>query len=279
LRLGERGEAGEVQEGERTAHAHWTMVEDGLLNGPDGRKILDPEHVLEPLDENWSRALAIAAHPDDLEYGVASAVARWTAQGKEVVYLLATRGEAGIAAMAPERTRTVREEEERRSAAVVGVSRVEFLDKVDGEIEYGLALRRDLARSIRRLQPEVVIGLNFELTWGSSGNVNHSDHRAVGRAILDACRDAANEWVFRDAGAAWRGVKALYIAATSSPTHYVDVTDSIGRGIASLEEHRAYIDGLGTSFDPDEFLRNFSADAGALAGCDLAVLFQAFNAV
>jgi LmbE family N-acetylglucosaminyl deacetylase len=243
-----------------------------------GGKTLDPENALEPLDEDWSRALAIAAHPDDLEYGVASAVARWTAQGKEVLYLLATRGEAGIAGMTPERTRTVREEEERRGAAVVGVSRVEFLDHVDGEIEYGLALRRDVARSIRRLQPEVVIGLNFDLTWGSSGNVNHSDHRAVGLAILDACRDAANEWVFQDAGAAWGGVKALYIAATSSPTHYVEVTDSIGKGIASLEEHRAYLEGLGTDFDPEEFLRNTAADAGTLAGCQLAVLLQAFNA-
>jgi LmbE family N-acetylglucosaminyl deacetylase len=243
-----------------------------------GGNAVESENALKPLDEDWSRALAIAAHPDDLEYGIASAVARWTGMGKEVVYLLATKGEAGIAGMPPERTRTLREAEEQRSAAVVGVNRVEFLDQVDGEIEYGLPLRRDIARAIRHRQPEIVIGLNFELTWGQSGNVNHSDHRAVGLAVLDACRDAANEWVFQGVGAPWKGVKALYIAATASPTHYVDVTDSIDRGIASLQEHRAYIDGLGTGFDPEEFLRGAAGAAGKVAGCELAVLFQAFNA-
>ena len=63
---------------------------------------------MEAVDEDWERAVAIVAHPDDLEYGAASAVARWTAQGKEVSYVLATRGEAGIDAMAPERAGAVR---------------------------------------------------------------------------------------------------------------------------------------------------------------------------
>jgi LmbE family N-acetylglucosaminyl deacetylase len=232
---------------------------------------------LEAIDEDWSRALAVVAHPDDLEYGVASAVARWTDQGKEVFYLLASSGEAGIAGMSPDETRRVREDEERRSAAVVGVAQVEFLGYPDGEIEYGLALRRDLAAAIRRLRPEVVIGMNFALTWGESGNVNHSDHRAVGLALLDACRDAANEWVFRDRGEAWRGTKGVYIAAASPATHYVDVTATIDQGIASLREHRAYIEGLGTDFDPSHFLHSMAADAGRAAGCELAVLFRAFN--
>ena len=81
---------------------------------------------LQPLDEDWERALAVVAHPDDLEYGAASAVARWTAQGKHVSYLLATRGEAGIDGMPPEQTGPLREEEERASAALVGVKTVEF---------------------------------------------------------------------------------------------------------------------------------------------------------
>ncbi|MGH9028305.1 MAG: PIG-L deacetylase family protein, partial [Acidimicrobiales bacterium] len=198
-------------------------------------------------------------------------------QGKEISYVLATRGEAGIAGMAPEKTGSLREEEERRSAAVVGVSRVEFLGYRDGEIEYGLALRRDLALAIRRLRPEIVIGMNFELTWGQSGNVNHSDHRAVGLALLDACRDAANEWVFTGDGEHWDGITAIYVAGAASPTHYVDVTETIDSGIASLREHRAYIEGLGTGFDPAEFLRSTTTEAGEQAGCELAVLFQAFN--
>lgn len=233
---------------------------------------------MEPMNEEWERAVAVVAHPDDLEYGAASAVARWTSQGKEVYYVLATSGEAGIAGLAPEETRPLREEEQRRSAAVVGVRHVEFLGHPDGAVEYGLKLRRDLAGAIRRLRPEVVIGMNFELTWGENGSVNHADHRAVGLAVLDACRDAANEWVFAESGAPWNGVEATYVGGTENPSHYVDVADTIELGIASLREHRAYIEGLGTDFDPDDFLRSICGYGGMAAGCEFAVLFQSFKA-
>ncbi len=233
---------------------------------------------MEPITEDWERAAAVVAHPDDLEYGAASAVARWTRQGKSVAYVLATSGEAGIAGLAPDRCRPLREDEQRRSAAVVGVDEVEFLGHGDGAVEYGLGLRRDLAGAIRRIRPEIVLGMNFDLTWGEGGSVNHADHRAVGLALLDACRDAANEWVFPDMGAPWDGVKAVYIAGTEASTHYVDVTDTIEAGIASLRQHQAYIDGLGTAFDPDDFLRNIAGFGGMAAGCEYAVLFQAFNA-
>ena len=92
---------------------------------------------MQPMPEDWERAVAVVAHPDDLEYGVASAVARWTGQGKHVSYLLATRGEAGIAGMSPEQVGPLRVEEERRSAAVVGVTEVEFLDHTDGLVDTG----------------------------------------------------------------------------------------------------------------------------------------------
>ena len=74
------------------------------------------DQPLERMPEDWQRALAIVAHPDDLEYGAASAVARWTSAGKQVAYLLVTRGEAGIDAWSPERTAPVRDAEERESA-------------------------------------------------------------------------------------------------------------------------------------------------------------------
>jgi LmbE family N-acetylglucosaminyl deacetylase len=232
---------------------------------------------VEPINEEWQRAVAIVAHPDDLEYGAASAVARWTAQGKEVSYVLATSGEAGIAGLPPDQSGPLREEEQHRSAAVVGVDHVEFLGHTDGAVEYGLALRRDLAGAMRRLRPEIVIGMNFDLTWGEGSNVNHVDHRAVGLAVLDACRDAANEWVFTDLGAPWNGIKTVYISGTDAATHYVDVTDTIGAGVDSLREHHAYIEALGTDFDPDTFLRNIIGYGGMAAGCEYAVLFQAFG--
>jgi LmbE family N-acetylglucosaminyl deacetylase len=231
---------------------------------------------MQPILEDWDRAVAVVAHPDDLEYGVASAVARWTGQGKSVTYLLATRGEAGIAGMSPDGVGPLRMEEERRSAAVVGVSTVEFLDHPDGLVEYGIPLRRDLAAAFRRLQPEVVITMSFDLTWGEEGPVNHADHRAVGLAVVDACRDAANEWVFPEAGPRSTGLRDTYVASVGNPTHYVDVTATIDAGIASLREHRAYLDGLGQDFDPDEFLRDMAGYVGLGAGCEYAVAFRRY---
>jgi LmbE family N-acetylglucosaminyl deacetylase len=231
---------------------------------------------MQPMPEDWTRGVAVVAHPDDLEYGVAAAVARWTGQGKEIAYLLATRGEAGIAGMPPGQTGPLRAEEERRSAALVGVSEVEFLDHVDGLVEYGIPLRRDLAAAFRKLRPEVVITTSFDLTWGEDGPVNHADHRAVGLAVLDACRDAANEWVFPDAGPACRTIRDAYVAASGNPTHFADVTAAIDAGIASLREHRAYLEGLGGDFDPDEFLRNMAGYVGLGAGCEYAIGFRRY---
>jgi LmbE family N-acetylglucosaminyl deacetylase len=235
------------------------------------------EELMKAIPEDWHRAVAVVAHPDDLEYGLASAVARWTSQGKEVAYVLATSGEAGIDSMAPERTGPLREEEERRSAAVVGVSDVEFLGHPDGAVEYSVALRRDLCAAFRRLRPDMVITMNFDLTWGDEGAVNHADHRAVGLAAIDACRDAANRWLYPELGAPWKGISAAYVAAMNPPTHYVDVSDTLARGIASLQEHRAYIDGLGTDFDPEDFLTNMAGFAGMAAGCEFAVLLRRFQ--
>jgi len=234
---------------------------------------------MDPMPENWDRAVAVVAHPDDLEYGTAAAVARWTGQGRYVAYVLATAGEAGIEGMAPDVAGPLRQAEERRSAAVVGVSDVDFLGHADGLVEYGVPLRRDIAAAIRRHRPEVVITMSFDLTWGDEGPVNHADHRAVGLATLDACRDAANSWVFTDEpGLAWNGVKSIYVAGTANPTHFVDVTGTIDAGVASLREHKAYLDGLGGDFDPDEFLRNMAGFVGLAAGCEYAVGLRRYPA-
>jgi LmbE family N-acetylglucosaminyl deacetylase len=233
---------------------------------------------MEPMPEDWDRAVAVVAHPDDLEYGCAAAVARWTGQGRHVSYVLATKGEAGIEGMAPDVVAPLRQDEERSSAAVVGVTDVMFLDHPDGLIEYGTRLRHDIAAALRRYRPDVVITMNFDLTWGEEGPVNHADHRAVGLATMDACRDAANSWLFPDAGPAWHGIKTIYVAATGEPTHFVDVTATIEAGVASLREHKAYLDGLGRDFDPDEFLRNMAGYIGLAAGCDYAVGLRRYPA-
>ena len=237
------------------------------------------EGSLPPLDETWSRALAIVAHPDDLEYGAASAVARWTSQGKSISYLLVTRGEAGIDSLEPAQCGEVRRLEEIASAAVVGVETVEFLDYPDGVVEYGLPLRRDLARAIRRHRPEVLISINFRLTWGGRW-LNMADHRAVGLAVLDAARDAGNRWIFpqlvEEGHEPWSGVKMVCFNGSPEPTHAVDVTGFLERGVASLQEHRAYLAGLGGSTDVDAFLRGPAEAGGKLLGTELAISFEVF---
>jgi LmbE family N-acetylglucosaminyl deacetylase len=230
-----------------------------------------------PFPDDWTRALCIVAHPDDLEYGVAGAIARWTASGRRVSYLLVTRGEAGIDGVDPAEVGPLREAEERASAAVVGVDTVDFLEgHTDGVIEYGLPLRRDLAAAIRRIRPEVVVSINHTDTWGGL-SFNMADHRHVGLAALDAARDAGNRWIFTDAGEPWSGVRRVAFGGSPQPTHFVDLGEHLEVGIASLREHAAYIAGLGTDFDPDAFLRGNARAAGEAAGCEYAATFQVYE--
>ena len=199
------------------------------------------------MPEDWQRALVIAAHPDDIEYGLAAAVAAWTAAGKEVHYLLATRGEAGMAGVPPEEAGPLREDEERRSAAVVGVTEVDFLDQRDGVLEAGPALRRELAAAIRRHRPELVVTGYFGPTWTPPGvspaYVNSADHQALGQSVLDAVADAGNEWIFRDlAEPRWSGVTYIAVQEMLEPMHEVDVTDHVEQAVASLSQHRRYLE-------------------------------------
>lgn len=207
------------------------------------------EKRLETMPEDWQRALAVVAHPDDMEYGAAAAVAEWTAAGKQVSYLLVTRGEAGIDNLEPGECARVREKEQRASARAVGVTSLEFLDHRDGVIEEGVPLRRDVAAVLRRSRPELVITLNHRETWGGRA-WNTPDHRVVGRAVLDAVGDAGNRWIFPEqlsSGdlAPWGGVRWVAVAGASDPTHAVPVGEEAKRrAVASLAEHRAYISAL-----------------------------------
>jgi LmbE family N-acetylglucosaminyl deacetylase len=206
--------------------------------------VTGPGPPLDPLSTDWERALAVAAHPYDLEYGCAAAVARWTAEGKEVSYLFATRGEAGIEGIAPERCGPLREREQRASAAVVGVSSVDFLAHPDGAVTYGPDLRRDITAAVRAVRPQLVVTLNHRDTWHTSA-WNAPDHRAVGHAVLDAVADAGNRWIFPDLAerglGPWKGVRWVAVAGSASPTHAVSVTGSLERGVASLLEHRTFL--------------------------------------
>lgn len=235
---------------------------------------------LEPMPEDWQRLLAVVAHPDDLEYGAARAIARWTAAGKSVAYVIVTDGEAGIDGISPADAAPTRRREQVAAARIVGVEDVTFLGHPDGTVQSGLALRRDLARQIRRFRPDVLLTATCELTYGLPGQdpiLNQADHRAVGVAVLDAARDAANRWIFpellADGSEPWAGVTQTYVMGSNHPTHAVDVTDTLDVGIESLEAHGVYLDGLGRDFDPAEFLRRMTVRPGRALGVEHAVAF------
>ncbi|SCK29685.1 N-acetylglucosaminyl deacetylase, LmbE family [Streptomyces sp. WMMB 714] len=220
------------------------------------------EQQLEPMPGDWQRALAVVAHPDDMEYGAAAAVVEWIAEGKEVGYLLATRGEAGIDDLEPGESARVREQEQRASTRTVGVTTLEFLDHRDGVIEEGVPLRRDIAAALRRHRPELVVTLNHHDTWGGRG-WNTPDHRALGRSVLDAVGDAGNRWIFPDQLEGgelepWDGVRWVAVAGSPEPTHAVPVgEEAVRTAAASLAEHRAYISAL--SDEPvEDYARSFA---------------------
>ena len=241
------------------------------------------ENKIATLDESFDSVLAVVAHPDDLEYGAAAAIARWTAMGKRVAYLLITRGEAGIDGMAPSEAGVAREAEQRASAAVCGVDDVDFLDYTDGIVEYGLDLRRDIARAIRRFRPEAIVTNNFHLNWGGPGGpLNMADHRNVGLAALDAARDAGNRWIFTElmdegegeGAQPWNGVKQVLMPGSHLSTHAVDVTGYEEKGVESLQAHALYIQGLGNDFDPEIFIAMSLSGQGAAIGADYGVSFE-----
>lgn len=231
---------------------------------------------MEAMLENWETALAIVAHPDDLEYGAASAVAKWTAQGKRIIYLMVSQGEAGIDTRHPSEVGPLRAKEEVDAAGAVGVNVVEFLDYADGVIEYGLPLRFDLSRAIRRHKPDVLLTLSHHLQF-PTGNLNMADHRNVGLAVFDAARDAGNRWIFeslvQEGLEPWNGVRFVAIFGSIRTTHAVDVTGYLDWGIESLRRHRLYLEYLGpeAAAGTIQFLTNNAVETGEAFGCLHAV--------
>ena len=236
---------------------------------------------LEPLSEDWDRALCIVAHPDDMEFGSAAAVARWTAQGKDISYCLVTSGEAGIDGIHPDESGPLREAEQIESCRIVGVTKVDFLHQPDGVLKQSIGMRRRLTEVIRRRRPEIVITINFRDYFGG-GNLNQADHIAVGHATLDAVRDAGNRWIFHDqiedGLEPWGGVREVWAGSSPLATHAVDTTDTFDTGVESLRAHKAYIDGLGwEGWDPAEFLEGIARPTGTRLGTKFAAAFEVFN--
>ncbi|HEX5511939.1 MAG TPA: PIG-L deacetylase family protein [Actinomycetales bacterium] len=229
-------------------------------------------------DRSVSRVLAVVAHPDDMEYGGAAAVAQWRSRGVEVAYVLATSGEAGIDSLAPDKAGPLREAEQREACRRVGVEDVRFLGFPDGTLEYGLPLRRAIAKEIRRFRPDTVLTLSFRERW-PGGPLNQADHIAAGKAVVDAARDAGNRWVFPELESEgvqpWNGVRVVLALSSPDATHAIDVSEGFEAGLESLRAHEEYLGGLGEGgAQQEQFIADNLAAAGRSIGTRYALAVE-----
>lgn len=188
---------------------------------------------LQPFPTGWESLLVLVPHPDDPEYGMAAAVAKWTAAGRSVRYVFACRGEAGIEGMPPERAGPVREAEQRRSAALVGVDAVDFWDFPDGRIRDTPALRAAIATAIQTVKPDVVVTIYGGAQWDpdTPNQRDHIEFAAAVTGVYDALADPPR-WLFQNG---------------ACPTHVEPVDGYTDLAIQALAAHQAYLSVL----DPD----------------------------
>jgi LmbE family N-acetylglucosaminyl deacetylase len=183
-------------------------------------------------------------------------------------------------AEAPEVVAPLREREQRTACSRVGVEDLRYLGHPDGMLEHTLALRRDIARVIRRVHPDLVLTANFEVE--AYGGLNQADHRATGLAVIDAVRDAANPWVFRDQieqqGLEPFQARGLAVAGDERPTHAKAVEEpDVHAAVASLRCHRAYLEHVTNHPVPEEFIPEALRSGGRAAGSEYAVLLRVFD--
>ncbi len=208
----------------------------------------DPIAAWSP-EDGVRRVLVVTAHPDDVDFGTAGAVAAFTSAGLEVTYCIATNGEAGGSDRAMARTEmaALRQDEQRAAAAVVGVSDVRFLGHPDGRVQATLELRRDISRVIRQVRPERVITQSPERNWEFI-YASHPDHMAAGEAAVDAVYpDARNPFAHPELleleGLEPWSVPELWImgpgSADGGSRVSVETTGTIDRKVAALMCHKS----------------------------------------
>jgi LmbE family N-acetylglucosaminyl deacetylase len=187
--------------------------------------------------------MVVVAHPDDAEFGAAGTVAKWAREGKEIVYVLCTRGDKGTSdrSVAPADLAAIRVVEQKNACRVLGAKKVVFLEYEDGYLTSTLALRRDIVRQIRKYKPDILVCQDPTTRWHLSQYLNHPDHRAAGDASLDAVYPSARDpHVFTellDEGLEPHKVREVYVMSRDNADCFVDITDTIDQKIAALHEH------------------------------------------
>ena len=191
----------------------------------------------------------VTAHPDDVDFGAAGAVAAFTSAGVEVTYCIVTNGDAGGSdrAMSRAEMAALRQDEQRAAAAMVGVSDVRFLGHPDGMVEATPALRRDVSRVIRQVRPQRVITQSPERNWDAI-YASHPDHLATGEAAVcavypDARNPFAHPALLEEEGLEPWSVPELWIMAPGGggATTAVDTSVTLQRKVAALMSHKSQI--------------------------------------
>jgi LmbE family N-acetylglucosaminyl deacetylase len=233
------------------------------------------------------RALAVAAHPDDVEFGCGATLAKWSAAGTEIVHVVCTDGSKGTwdpSADIGELVARRRREQAAASRALGGTGVVEWLGRVDGELDSDRAAQSALAEMIRRHRPDVVAGHD---PWKRYRL--HPDHRAAGFLTIDAVVAARDPFFFPDQGVAPHRPTALLLFEADEPNHVERADErALGARTAALEAHESQFET--THFyrlaaDPnanqadalDEFRareRSKLVEMGAFAGVPLGEAFR-----
>ncbi len=223
--------------------------------------------------------LVVGAHPDDNDFGAGATVAKAAIQGAEVIYLIATTGQRGSSdeTMTPEKLSEIRKKEQEDAAGVLGVREVHFLNYVDGELVPDIRLKEQVVIHIRRHRPEIVFTMDPSFFYFKDfGFVNHSDHRAIGEATLDACYPLARDLLsFPEHVKAELNphkVKEIFLNSfiPENANCLVDVTDTFDIKIKALSRHRSQVSDIQSL---EKRMRDRAEAAGRLAGCRFAEAF------
>ena len=225
-------------------------------------------------------ALAIGAHPDDVEFGGGGTIAKWAAGGCVVHHLVLTDGSKGtwdpdadVAALVA--TRQLEQREAARRLAGDRTGEVVFLGEVDGELENSLQLRGEVARVIRTLRPQVILAHD---PWKRYRL--HPDHREGGLIACDAIVAARDPHFFKDQGLASHRPETLLLWEADEPDHVEDVTNFVSIKLHALEAHESQFESTMKAVDPvqmEAFRERISrrlAGLGARYGVGSAELFK-----
>ena len=238
------------------------------------RQVLDDSEV--------QRALAVTAHPDDVDFGASGTIAGWTAAGVEVTYCICTDGDAGGFDPAVDRAEIpgIRRAEQQAAAAAVGVSDVRFLGYRDGALEPTQDLRRDISRVIRQVRPQRMLIQSPERNWARIG-ASHPDHLAAGVAAMaaiypDARNPFAHPSLLADEELAEWAAAETWLMAHPDSNHVVDVTDRFDTKLAALRSHKSQ---TGHLDDLESRLREWGGINAEAAGLPAGRLAERFFVV